>query len=756
MKTISILLRTALSIVAALVILAGPGLAQSGGTAARPSGFFPEFSGGGDSTAEYFVRSVSPNLTNERVLTFSDNFAITDNGAGNTYTVDLNTVGITDGGTGATTQQGAVNAILNFSGKAAGDMVYFNGTNWVRLPAGSDTQVLTVSSGVPTWSSGSVGAPANARYVVLAADATLSNEEILTGTTNNITVTPSGTNGGNVTLNIGSNVVTLTGTQTLTNKTLTGPTLSWNAGNGVNLAGQTFTSVLNWADWGAARTLTIPDPGTNASFVMTAGAQTIAGVKTFSAAPTLSTGTLTAGANLQTFPSTAQTLVGRTSTDTLTNKTLTSPILGTSLILDQVTQDYTIQWANPAAARLYTIRDVATDAHFAMTATGATYTAGGIGYALNGVLNFSAAGTTGQPLLSQGTGSAPTFGTLGATAGGTAQTTWTTGDLLYASASNTLAKRAIGTTNQVLAVSGGLPTWQSLATLGVSTTVDNGIVEGRLTLVSGDPVGETSSSTTLYYTPYNGNRIALYNGTNWVICTFTQITQALTGLAANTNFDVFIYDSNADGVAETLDIVAWTNATTRATAPVLQDGVYVKSGATGRRFVGTIRTTGSTGTCADSDGGNSAGSRYVCNFYNKVSRKTLGNFATGTSSWTYASNVPRNWNSTGPSQNFVKTGLNGDTWVNASANLNASGANKAYVVINATNATVSQKTQIHSGSGSGDYGVVGTDAVCNVTGFTTISPQEYTDGSTMTFYIYVDAPSTGNTAGTGYIMETMN
>lgn len=55
--------------------------------------------------------------------------------------------------------------------------------------------------------------------------------------------------------------------------------------------------------------------------------------------------------------------------------------------------------------------------------------------------------------------STATTGTLGETRGGTNQTTYTTGDLLYASASNTLAKRGIGTTGQVLTVSGGVPTW---------------------------------------------------------------------------------------------------------------------------------------------------------------------------------------------------------------------------------------------------------------------------------------------------------
>lgn len=43
--------------------------------------------------------------------------------------------------------------------------------------------------------------------------------------------------------------------------------------------------------------------------------------------------------------------------------------------------------------------------------------------------------------------------------GGTDQTTYATGDILYASAANTLSKRAVGSTGQVLSVSGGVPAW---------------------------------------------------------------------------------------------------------------------------------------------------------------------------------------------------------------------------------------------------------------------------------------------------------
>lgn len=73
--------------------------------------------------------------------------------------------------------------------------------------------------------------------------------------------------------------------------------------------------------------------------------------------------------------------------------------------------------------------------------------------------NWSIAGATG----------ALTLGTpLAATSGGTAQATYATGDMLYASGANTLAKRTIGATGNVLSVVGGLPTWVATSTLGLS------------------------------------------------------------------------------------------------------------------------------------------------------------------------------------------------------------------------------------------------------------------------------------------------
>ena len=60
--------------------------------------------------------------------------------------------------------------------------------------------------------------------------------------------------------------------------------------------------------------------------------------------------------------------------------------------------------------------------------------------------------------------SADVTGVLPAANGGTAQSTYATGDMIYASGTNTLAKRTIGSSGQVLTVAGGVPTWSTAAT----------------------------------------------------------------------------------------------------------------------------------------------------------------------------------------------------------------------------------------------------------------------------------------------------
>lgn len=142
----------------------------------------------------------------------------------------------------------------------------------------------------------------------------------------------------------------------------------------------------------------------------------------------------------------------------------------------------------------------------------------------------------------------------------------------------------------------------------------NSICDGRLTLESGVPVSVTNQTakTTVYFTPYVGSKIALYDGASaWNVRTFTEISVAVPS-NTSTPFDVFCYDNSGTPALEAL---AWTNDTTRATALVYQNGVLVKSGATTRRYLGTCRTTTVSGQCEDSDT-----KRFVWNMYNRVFR----------------------------------------------------------------------------------------------------------------------------------------
>jgi len=174
------------------------------------------------------------------------------------------------------------------------------------------------------------------------------------------------------------------------------------------------------------------------------------------------------------------------------------------------------------------------------------------------------------------------------------------------------------------------------------------IVQGRLTLTSGTPVtsADVTAATNVYFTPYKGNRVALYDGAAWVLKAFTERTLAVPA-TTGTNYDVFLYD-NAGTL--TLEAVAWTNDTTRATALALQDGVYVKNAAATNRYLGTFRTTGVAGQTEDS-----AVKRLVWNYYNRASRVLKRQESAA--SWTYSTAAWRQVNANAANQIEVVIGV---------------------------------------------------------------------------------------------------
>lgn len=162
----------------------------------------------------------------------------------------------------------------------------------------------------------------------------------------------------------------------------------------------------------------------------------------------------------------------------------------------------------------------------------------------------------------------------------------------------------------------------------------NRVADGRLTLTSGTPVttADVTGATNIYYTPYTGQCISIYDGTRWRLYTFTELTLALGTLTSGLPYDVFIYDNSG---TLTLESLAWTNGTTRATALALTNGVYLKTGALTRRYLGTFYTTSTTET-EDSAGGTTTqvgGKRFLWNMHNRVLRP-LSVFD-GTDNWSY-------------------------------------------------------------------------------------------------------------------------
>lgn len=138
--------------------------------------------------------------------------------------------------------------------------------------------------------------------------------------------------------------------------------------------------------------------------------------------------------------------------------------------------------------------------------------------------------------------------------------------------------------------------------------------QGRCSLTTALPVtvADVTAATTLYYALYGGNNVTLYNGSSaWVDVTIAQLSIAVPATTA-TVYDVFI-DYTAGVPA--LEVVAWTNGTTRATALAIQDGVYVQTADTDSLYVCTFRTTGVSGQTEDS-----VLNRLVWNYYNRVPR----------------------------------------------------------------------------------------------------------------------------------------
>lgn len=182
--------------------------------------------------------------------------------------------------------------------------------------------------------------------------------------------------------------------------------------------------------------------------------------------------------------------------------------------------------------------------------------------------------------------------------------------------------------------------------------------EGRLTLTSGTPVltGAVATAATVYYTPYLGNQIPIWDGTKWVNSPFTELSNILANSAtgnagpaagaASKNYDLFV--SVIAGVLTLTRGGAWNSDTVRSATTEndlqrvggflcnlnnITNGPLAGFGL----YVGTIRTDAGGATVSWALGGSAAGGTpATINLWNAYNRnKYVAAVSDSNGSWSY-------------------------------------------------------------------------------------------------------------------------
>jgi hypothetical protein len=133
--------------------------------------------------------------------------------------------------------------------------------------------------------------------------------------------------------------------------------------------------------------------------------------------------------------------------------------------------------------------------------------------------------------------------------------------------------------------------------------------QGRLTLTSVTPVmtSTVSGANTVYYTPYKGQAVPLFNGTTTIMTDTggelsqltTDSTKSPTAVAASSCYDMFVW--NDSGTIRCTRGAAWSNQTARGYTLSRQKGILtnpatITNGPAANRgtYVGTIASNGSS------------------------------------------------------------------------------------------------------------------------------------------------------------------
>jgi len=236
--------------------------------------------------------------------------------------------------------------------------------------------------------------------------------------------------------------------------------------------------------------------------------------------------------------------------------------------------------------------------------TSATIARTDAGQTFTGTQTFSSAPvvstlTASKPVFSDGSSALTSSGTLASDQGGTGQTSYTAGDLIYYATGTAFTKLAIGSASTVLTSSGSAPQWTSLSGISVGTATNlAGGAAGSVPYQTGS--GATSFlaiGTANYILGVNSGATApewvANTGTGSVVrATSPTLTTPVLGVATATTVNKVSFTAPASGATLTL-----ADGSTLATSGA-NSLTFTTTGATNLTLPtsGTVATTGNTVT----------------------------------------------------------------------------------------------------------------------------------------------------------------